>query len=262
MLYRGTRRRRTPARAVAADLRGFHWDDATFKVDWALSRPIPWQNPAAGHGRHRAPRLGPGRPDRVRLRTRPPDCPTAVPAAGPDDDGGPDPLTRGHRVGLGIHPRAARPVLATRRRAATPTAWSRSSNGTLPASPAPSSRAAWPAPPTSRTGTRTWWEAPSTPAPQRSTSSSSSGHCPVWAGPTPHRPALPGRRVGPPGRCGTRRSRRERRPRGDGPKPLRRRRVRPGDAPTPRTRLLVAGHLGTKPCGTGSVSGPGREPHR
>jgi phytoene dehydrogenase-like protein len=36
-----------PARLVA-DLRGFHWDDATFKVDWALSRPIPWRNPAAG----------------------------------------------------------------------------------------------------------------------------------------------------------------------------------------------------------------------
>jgi len=30
------------------DLRGFHWDDATVKVDWALSRPIPWLNPAAG----------------------------------------------------------------------------------------------------------------------------------------------------------------------------------------------------------------------
>lgn len=36
-----------PARLVA-DLRGFHWDDATIKVDWALSQPIPWRNPAAG----------------------------------------------------------------------------------------------------------------------------------------------------------------------------------------------------------------------
>jgi len=36
-----------PARLLA-DLRGFHWDDGTFKVDWALSRPIPWRNPAAG----------------------------------------------------------------------------------------------------------------------------------------------------------------------------------------------------------------------
>ncbi len=35
-----------PARLVA-DLRGFHWDDATVKVDWALSRPIPWRNPDA-----------------------------------------------------------------------------------------------------------------------------------------------------------------------------------------------------------------------
>ncbi|HEX5120084.1 MAG TPA: NAD(P)/FAD-dependent oxidoreductase [Pseudonocardiaceae bacterium] len=36
-----------PAR-LAADLRSFHWDDATIKVDWALSQPIPWRNPAAG----------------------------------------------------------------------------------------------------------------------------------------------------------------------------------------------------------------------
>ncbi|GHF34447.1 phytoene dehydrogenase-like protein [Amycolatopsis bartoniae] len=30
------------------DLRRFHWDDPTVKVDWALSRPIPWRNPEAG----------------------------------------------------------------------------------------------------------------------------------------------------------------------------------------------------------------------
>jgi phytoene dehydrogenase-like protein len=30
-----------PARLVA-DLADFHWDDATIKVDWALSGPIPW----------------------------------------------------------------------------------------------------------------------------------------------------------------------------------------------------------------------------
>jgi phytoene dehydrogenase-like protein len=36
-----------PARMLD-DLRGFHWDDGTFKVDWTLSRPIPWRNPAAG----------------------------------------------------------------------------------------------------------------------------------------------------------------------------------------------------------------------
>jgi phytoene dehydrogenase-like protein len=30
-----------PARLVA-DLANFHWDDATVKVDWALSAPIPW----------------------------------------------------------------------------------------------------------------------------------------------------------------------------------------------------------------------------
>jgi phytoene dehydrogenase-like protein len=30
------------------DLRNFQWDDGVFKVDWALSRPIPWRNSAAG----------------------------------------------------------------------------------------------------------------------------------------------------------------------------------------------------------------------
>ncbi|MFI1717079.1 phytoene desaturase family protein [Streptomyces litmocidini] len=34
-------RRHLPA-PVRADLRRFQWDFATFKVDWALSRPIPW----------------------------------------------------------------------------------------------------------------------------------------------------------------------------------------------------------------------------
>lgn len=36
-----------PAR-VRADLDRFHWDDATVKVDWALSGPVPWTNPAIG----------------------------------------------------------------------------------------------------------------------------------------------------------------------------------------------------------------------
>lgn len=35
-----------PARLLS-DLDGFEWDDATVKVDWALSGPIPWRNPAA-----------------------------------------------------------------------------------------------------------------------------------------------------------------------------------------------------------------------
>ncbi|WP_394619969.1 phytoene desaturase family protein [Lentzea sp. JNUCC 0626] len=30
------------------DLRNFHWDDGTVKVDWTLSGPVPWTNPAAG----------------------------------------------------------------------------------------------------------------------------------------------------------------------------------------------------------------------
>ncbi|NKQ56880.1 NAD(P)/FAD-dependent oxidoreductase [Amycolatopsis sp. K13G38] len=27
------------------DLKSFHWDDGTVKVDWALDRPVPWRNP-------------------------------------------------------------------------------------------------------------------------------------------------------------------------------------------------------------------------
>ena len=34
-----------PAR-VASDLANFAWDDATVKVDWALSAPVPWTDPA------------------------------------------------------------------------------------------------------------------------------------------------------------------------------------------------------------------------
>jgi phytoene dehydrogenase-like protein len=42
---------------LASDLDGFGWDAATVKVDWALSGPVPWRNPAvAGAG---AVHLGP-----------------------------------------------------------------------------------------------------------------------------------------------------------------------------------------------------------
>ncbi|WP_412517861.1 NAD(P)/FAD-dependent oxidoreductase [Actinomadura madurae] len=34
--------------SLRADMRRFDWDHATFKVDWALSRPIPWASPGAG----------------------------------------------------------------------------------------------------------------------------------------------------------------------------------------------------------------------
>jgi len=36
-----------PAR-MRADLRRFQWDNATLKVDWALSAPIPWKDPECG----------------------------------------------------------------------------------------------------------------------------------------------------------------------------------------------------------------------
>ncbi len=45
LLYRElVGREHLPARLVS-DLDRFHWDDATVKVDWALSGPIPWSNP-------------------------------------------------------------------------------------------------------------------------------------------------------------------------------------------------------------------------
>ncbi|WP_433471956.1 phytoene desaturase family protein [Spirillospora sp. CA-142024] len=34
--------------SLRADMRRFTWDPATFKVDWALSGPIPWTSPGAG----------------------------------------------------------------------------------------------------------------------------------------------------------------------------------------------------------------------
>ena len=33
--------------AMLGDIERFHWDDATFKVDWTLDGPIPWTAPAA-----------------------------------------------------------------------------------------------------------------------------------------------------------------------------------------------------------------------
>ncbi len=33
--------------AVLGDIERFHWDDATFKVDWTLDAPIPWSAPEA-----------------------------------------------------------------------------------------------------------------------------------------------------------------------------------------------------------------------
>lgn len=33
--------------SVLGDIERFHWDDATFKVDWTLDGPIPWSSPEA-----------------------------------------------------------------------------------------------------------------------------------------------------------------------------------------------------------------------
>ena len=96
-----------PARTARA-MRRFELDPATVKVDWALDGPVPWASPPAHapgtvHVADSVAQMSeafsqiaagsvPGRP---------------VHADGADDDGGPDPVTAGDRVALGLHPRAA-----------------------------------------------------------------------------------------------------------------------------------------------------------
>ena len=76
--------------------------------------PIPLDRRRGPRGRHRAPRRRPGRPDPLRRRPRhPARAAQAVPAVRADDHRRPDPLPGRHRVGLGVHPRAARPRRST-----------------------------------------------------------------------------------------------------------------------------------------------------
>jgi phytoene dehydrogenase-like protein len=75
-----------PARLVA-DLRGFHWDDATIKVDLALSQPIRWRNPIAGSA------------GTVRLDAD-------LDGLTEHDHHRSDPLAAGYRGGLGPHARS------------------------------------------------------------------------------------------------------------------------------------------------------------
>ena len=110
-----------PARLLD-DLRRFEWDGATVKVDWALSGPIPWQQPdAAGAG---TVHVGGGLDDLSDLR--PParaaaGAGAAVPARRPDHHRRPDPLAGRHRVGLGATPtcRCTRPRTPAASSAAT-----------------------------------------------------------------------------------------------------------------------------------------------
>jgi phytoene dehydrogenase-like protein len=59
---------RLPAR-MRADLAAFRWDNATLKMDWALSAPVPWKNPSvSASGRLRRYRCTPiawSRPSRT-----------------------------------------------------------------------------------------------------------------------------------------------------------------------------------------------------
>ena len=132
------------------DLDRFDWDNATVKVNWALSAPVPWRSTAAAAAG--TVHLGGGLDDLSRTAT---DLATGtVPLRpfvllGPDDVHRPVPVARRHRVGLGLRAPAAR-----RRRSAAeveavrrPRSTARSS-GTRPGSATSSSPAACRARPT------------------------------------------------------------------------------------------------------------------
>ncbi|MDQ0596368.1 phytoene dehydrogenase-like protein [Streptomyces canus] len=87
------------------DLRRFQWDFATFKVDWALDGPVPWQAEQGAPGGHRTSRRRRGRAHSFRRADRHArDTGPALPAVRPDDHRGCHPLPAGHRIGLGLHP--------------------------------------------------------------------------------------------------------------------------------------------------------------
>lgn len=99
-----------PPRFVS-DLDRFEWDYAAIKVNWALDSLIPWTAPGA-HGAgtvHLSADLA------VYGCSRPtcwwPDPRGPIPAARADNHRRPDPVTSWYRVGVGLHPRAARAAM-------------------------------------------------------------------------------------------------------------------------------------------------------
>ena len=101
---------RLPAR-LRRDLERFQWDNATIKVNWALDDPVPWTAEAArGAGTVHLGVDVDGFVDFAADLSVRPDARAAVPAVRPDDHLRPDPVAGRDRVGLGLHPRAARDV--------------------------------------------------------------------------------------------------------------------------------------------------------
>ena len=124
-----------PAR-LRRDLDRFQWDDGTIKVNWALDRTRSVDSRRGGTGAGTV-HLGvdqDGFVDFAADLTRRAHAAAAVPAVRADDDLRPDALARRHRVGVGLHARAARPRVVgsgspTRRRA-----WRTRSSGWRPGS--------------------------------------------------------------------------------------------------------------------------------
>ena len=146
--------------------------------------------------RHRAPRRRPGRARPATPPTWRPARPgAAVRALRPDDHRRPDPVAGRHRVGVGLHPPAARRLVGRRGWPAAARADRGRGRAARARLPRPGRRpAASQAPATWRPPSRAWSAARSTAAPPRCTSSWSSARRPGSAGPTRRCPALPGRR--------------------------------------------------------------------
>ena len=204
------RRRRAPVRLGRRDPQG----------QLGARRAHPVGGAGRPRRRHGAPRC---RRRRARRRGRRPlggpDAAPPVHAARPDDDGRPHPLPGGHRVGLGLHPPAARSCPPTTPRSTCRcSGWRTRSSRWPPGSARRCAPGRCSAPATSRPPTPASAAAPSTPAPPPCTSSSCCGRPAGWAGPrrrcpgstSPGRPPTPaagctGRAAGTPPsrRCGT-----------------------------------------------------------
>ena len=115
VLYRRPGRRGAPAGPAARRPRGLPLGRRHDQGRLGAVRADPVVGGGGRPGGHRAPRRRPRRAVRCRHRPRVRAAAArAVPAARPDDDRGPVPVAGRHRVGVGVHARAARPGVDAR----------------------------------------------------------------------------------------------------------------------------------------------------